>query len=75
MILYSIDRFEGNFAVCENLTTHKYVKIPTFLLPLNVRKEGSIIKFKNGIYTLDKKVTNNKQEEVKNMVNNLFKKN
>ena len=72
MVLFSIDRFEGNYAVCENLTTNKFCNIPKNKLPKNC-KAGSIIKFDNNCYTLDEKSTSTKQTQVKNMVNNLFK--
>lgn len=70
---FSIDRFEENFAVCENRQTGEMVNIEKSLLPENV-KEGSIIKFENGNYVLDIDATSKKQEEIKHMVNNLFKK-
>lgn len=72
-ILFSIDRFEGNFAVCENQSTNEIVNIERELLPAEC-KSGDIIKFENGLYILDKETTQEKQEEIKNMVNNLFKK-
>lgn len=72
MILFSIDRFEGNYAVCENLTTNEFCNIPKSKLPKNC-KEGSIIKLDNNKYVLDEKATSSKQSQVKNMVNNLFK--
>lgn len=69
----SIDRFEGEFAICENKETGEFFNIPKCELPVNV-KEGSILKFENGKYILDNEKTNQEQEEIKNMVNNLFKK-
>lgn len=72
--IFSIDRFEDNFAVCENKITNEMVNIEKTLLPKNC-KEGDIIKFENGVYILDNKTTNNEQEEIKDIVNNLFKKN
>lgn len=71
---YSVDRFEGEFAICENIQTGEMVNIKKSLLPENV-KEGSIIKYENGNYILDINATKEKQENIKNMVNNLFKKN
>ncbi len=70
---FSVDRFEGEFAVCENRQTGELVNIPKNLLPNNC-KQGSILKFENGIYTLDLEETQKEQEEIKNLVNNLFKK-
>lgn len=72
-LTYSIDRFEGEFAVCENRQTGEMVNIKKSLLPEGV-KAGSIIKFENGNYVLDFEKTQEKQTEIKNMVNNLFNK-
>lgn len=70
---FSIDRFEGDFAICENKETNEMININKSLLPSNC-KEEDIIKLENGVYIIDKATTNAEQEEIKNMVNNLFKK-
>lgn len=70
--LFSIDRFEGEFAVCENKETSEIVNIKKSLLPENC-KVGDIIKFKNGVYLIDEITTQNEKDEIKTMVNNLFK--
>lgn len=69
---FSVDRFEGNFAVCENRETGEFVDIPLSELPENI-KEGSMLKFENGKYILDIESTRKEQEEIKNLVDNLFK--
>ena len=69
---FSIDRFEGEFAVCENRETGEFVNIPKSELPESC-KPGSILKFENGKYILDIEETKKEQENVKNMVSNLFK--
>ena len=69
---FSVDRFEGNFAVCENRETGEFIDIPLSELPENV-KAGSILKFENGNYILDIESTQKEQQEIKNLVNNLFK--
>ncbi len=71
--LFSIDRFEGEFAVCENKETGEMINIKKSLLPENI-KEGSIIKFENGYFILEPEITSKKQDEIKSMVDNLFKK-
>jgi len=70
-LFFSIDRFEGEFAVCENKQTSEMVNIKKSLLPENC-KAGDIITFKNGVYLIDKIVTQNEKNEIKTMVNNLF---
>lgn len=71
-ILFSIDRFEGTFAVCQNTESNEIINIDRSLLPKNC-KEGDIIKLENNVYIKDEFATKNVQEEIKNMVNNLFK--
>lgn len=69
---FSIDRFEGEFAVCEDRETGEFINIPKSELPKN-SKEGSILKFENGKYYLDIKETKNEQAKIKDLVDNLFK--
>ena len=71
-IYFSIDRFEDNFAVCENRQTGELINIPISELPENA-KEGSILALKNGKYILDIESTKKEQKEIKNLVDNLFK--
>ena len=70
---FSIDRFEGEIAVCEELNTKKIIDINKKNLPSNC-KEGDIIVFKNGKYEKDIEATKKEKEEVSSMVNSLFKK-
>ena len=70
---FSIDRFEGKMAVCEELNSRKIVNIKLELLPSNC-KEGDIIVLKDGKYVKDDKTTKKEKEEISSMVNNLFKK-
>lgn len=69
---FSIDRFEGDFAICENKQTGQMQSISKSDLPLNIC-EGDIIKFESGKYVLDVEATNKEKQEIKNLVDNLFK--
>lgn len=60
--LFTLDRYEGNYAVCENRTTGEMYDIPAFKVDLSV-KEGEIMKLDNGIYKLDYE-ENKKQTEI-----------
>lgn len=71
-LTFSIDRFEENFAVCENRITGEFVNIPKNELPENCTK-GSVLIFKNGKYVLDLESTKSEQEQIKNTVDSLFK--
>lgn len=68
---FSLDRFEGEIAVLENRKTREITNIPKSKLPPNT-EEGSIIKCINGKYILDQEKTIEKQEEIKNKMNNLW---
>lgn len=69
---FSIDRFEDDLAICENLETGEIVDIPMQLLPKELKK-GCILKFENNSYTLDLEKTLERQEQIKKLVDNLFK--
>lgn len=70
---FSIDRFEGEFAICENKQTNEMVNIKRSLLPEDCN-EGDIIEFRDGIYVLNKTQTQKEQAEIKDLVDSLFKK-
>lgn len=66
--LFTLDRYEGNYAVCENRITGKMYDIPTFKVDPSV-KEGEIIKLENGIYKLDFEETQKQRENIKDLAN------
>lgn len=55
--LYTLDRFEGDFAILENRSTKKMTDIPISNIPSNA-KEGDILKLSNGSYIIDYEETN-----------------
>ena len=63
-----IDRFEGNFAVCENRDTLEMENIEISSLPENI-KQGDLIKFKNNQYEKDEQ----SKEEIQNRINEKLK--
>lgn len=71
-ISYSIDRFEGEYAICENRETKEFINLKRDLLPKNC-KSGDIIIFQNGKYSLDKESTQKEKDEIKKFVDTLFK--
>lgn len=70
---YSIDRFEGDFAVCENLKDDKMLNIHKSHLPEGCR-EGDILKYENGTYIIDYAETQNAKNAISTLANKLFKK-
>ena len=68
---YTIDRFEGEFAVCENRQTLEMVDIPKNKIPQNA-KEGQILKMIDGEFELDLAETNRVENEIKQKYNHLW---
>lgn len=70
--IWVVDRFEGNFAICENRETKDKREVKIERLPENV-KEGSVLRFKDGKYSLDldeqKKIEKRIEEKMKNIWN------
>lgn len=72
-----IDRFEGGYAVAEPVSGKEYIDLPISALPSGV-KEGDVIEIKlssdNKIVSaeFDKNETENRQERIKNLINQVF---
>ncbi len=67
---YIVDRFEGNFAICEN-AQKEMIKIESSILPKDL-KEGMIITLKNGKYIILEKKTQVRKEIIKEKMKNLW---
>lgn len=68
---YTIDRFEGDFAVCEDRDTGEMVDFKRDDLPQNAR-EGSILQYSNGKFELDSKQEQEVSERIKQKMDNLW---
>jgi hypothetical protein len=67
---YTIDRFEGTIAVCEN-EQKVMVNIPKYRLPLEA-KEGDVIEEIDGMLQVDDAETNERRKKAKQLMNKLF---
>jgi maltodextrin utilization protein YvdJ len=67
----TIDRFEGEYAVCENRQTNEMINIKKEDLPKNV-KEGTILKFENNKYIIDEKEQENVEQRIKQKMDKLW---
>ncbi len=67
---YTIDRFEGTIAVCED-EQKNMVNIPKYRLPLEV-KEGDIIVEVEGMLQIDDEETNERRKKAKQLMSKLF---
>lgn len=61
--LFSLDRFEGNYAVCENMDTGEMLDIPRSKINFDA-KEGDILRFKDNFFELDFEATKNAKEDI-----------
>lgn len=69
---FIVDRFEENFAICENKDNGSFLDIPRAFISDNV-KAGNIIKFDNGLYVPDNEAYLSEVEEIKKLANSVFK--
>ena len=70
--MYTLDRFEGDFAILENRSTKKMTDIPISNIPSNA-KEGDILKLSNGSYVIDYEETSIVSDRIRNKMDNLKK--
>lgn len=60
--LFTLDRYESDYAICENRTTGEMFDIPRLIVD-PYAKDGDIIKLENGKYRIDYN-ENEKQREI-----------
>ena len=70
---FSIDRFEENFAVCENKETLEMINISKNLIPENA-SIGDILTLKDDILIIDVLKPKDQQKKIASLVSQLFKK-
>lgn len=68
---FIIDRFEGNFAICETEDT-SYVSIPKYKLPLNCKEGDCLIIDLGGMYRKDTEAMTAKEKKLRDKMNRLF---
>lgn len=68
---YTIDRFENDYVVCENRDTKEMINIPKKDLPEGI-KEGSILKLKDGKYSINVDKEKEISERIKDKMNRLW---
>ena len=68
---YSVDRFEGEYAVLENRKTNKTKNVKRDMLPENI-KEGSILQYVNGKYTYNEELTKEEIKRIQDRMNKLW---
>jgi hypothetical protein len=65
-----IDRFEGDFAVCEK-ENRQMINIEKSILP-DLVKEGDVLRIKNEIITIDAEATVKRKKEIEQLTKDLW---
>jgi len=66
-----IDRFEGNYAVCEQ-EDETILHIPKYRLPLECREGASLYQDSDGMYRKDMDTAKNREKRIYEKINRLF---
>lgn len=72
--MYTLDRFEEDFAVLEDRNSKKMLDIPISNIPSNA-KEGDILKLSNGSYVIDYEETRAVSDRIREKMDSLKKSN
>lgn len=68
--LYTLDRFEGDFAVLEDRNSNKMIDVPISKLPSNA-KEGDILNFSHNTYSINSEETKVVSDRIRQKMDNL----
>ena len=68
---YTVDRFEGNIAVCEDRDTKEMINIDKDDLPEEI-KEGSILEYRNGKFYIDEQSQKEIEDRIKKKMDDLW---
>lgn len=69
--IWVVDRFEENFAICENRETKEIRKINLNELPENL-KEGNVLKLQSNKYELDMEKQQNIEKRIAEKMKNIW---
>lgn len=68
--MYTIDRFEGNYAVIED-SNQQIIKVEKSIIPKEA-KEGDCLRKKANVYVIDIEATKQRTEKVRGLMSELF---
>ena len=68
--LFTLDRYESNYAVCENRTTGEIFDIPRLMVEPNA-KEGDILKLEENIYQIAHNENGKPSKYVENLLDSI----
>jgi UDP-glucose 6-dehydrogenase len=67
---FAIDRIEKNIVICQNLKTEEMYEFKLESMPKEI-EEGSIIKYSNNKFLMDKKSFKNRKKEIEEKMKKL----
>jgi len=70
-MIVTIDRFEGNYAVCEK-QDGEMINLERNKIPPEA-KEGDVIKIENEVITIDYQETSKRREEMEKLIEEMWK--
>ncbi len=68
---FIIDRFEGNYAICE-AEDKTFISIPKYKLPLDCKDGDCLVQDEDGMYREDIEVRTTKEKKIRDKMNRLF---
>ena len=68
---FIIDRFEGNYAVCE-MEDKSYISNPKYKLPLDCREGDCLLQDADDMYQKDIETKTTKEKKIREKMNRLF---
>ncbi len=73
MTKYTIDRFEGNYAICE-LEDQTTVSVPKYKLPLDCKEGDCLIRDVDGMFQQNPAEKSMKEKRIRDKMNRIFEK-
>jgi hypothetical protein len=68
---FIIDRFEGNYAVCE-MEDKSFISIPKYKLPLDCREGDCLLQDADDMYQKDIEAKTTKEKKIRDKMSRLF---
>lgn len=66
-----IDRYEGNYAICE-IEDNTMIQVPKYKLPLGCKEGDCLIQDEEGMYQRDDMTTVSKEKRIRDKMSRLF---
>lgn len=71
MTKFTIDRFEGNYAICEQ-EDQSTVSVPKYKLPLGCKEGDCLVLDEDGMFQPDREEKTVKEKRIRDKMNRIF---